>query len=149
MLTTIVAASFGGFGYLDALERKQAENRTLATEFLASHGTITCRKMGNYWDLSGIADLEVDELNLLRYLDSNQRERIISIDLSDSNVTDRHLAFIDCLPLLHQIDLRETNVTRSVIGRIYTSPRFRKTEIFHDFEGCYWFQDGSWVQHSP
>lgn len=146
ILMTIVATGLGVVGYFDALKRSQVHNRTLATEFLSSHGIFTRGPMGDYWDLSGIDDdLKVHELNLLRYLDESQRTRIISIDFSGTNVTDNHLAFIDSLPLLHQIDLRGTKVTESIVGHIYTSPRFPRPTIAHDFENCYWFSDGSWA----
>lgn len=132
VVTTIVAGGLGTFIYMDALERERKANMGLAKEFMDTHGTWEYFKEGDVWDLSGLSDLTLDEIALLQYVEPYDRERILSIDLSNTNVTDEHMEFIRTLPRIEELDLRNTKVTKTGVGKILELPRYHKPEIKHD-----------------
>lgn len=133
-VTLIVAMLFAAYTNLDRAEKIRIRNIRLASEFMKTHGEWTYTKGGNRWNLSGITDIKVEELSLLANLYESDRGRIVEIDFSDSNVSDEHLEFIQFLPSIERLDLRNTNVTEAGVTKILEFPRYQQPVITHSLE---------------
>ena len=131
---SIVAATFlAAFLTLFIWNRTVEKKRVLAGEFLNSHGTWLHAKSGEYWDLSGIDDLAVQELALLEYLDDFKRTRILEIDFRNTNVTDQHVQYLELLPNLSEVNFRNTKVTRKAIEKLIDTYKHGALFVEHDY----------------